>query len=98
MHQIPGHEGGIAIRKFVFRSAGALIEIRGSRTHLTNPAGISLWRNGVADMLHRVENTHRTMFYPVFITRNNTASGTAVIRVLPLFILLGGVRVKSFNS
>lgn len=51
VHEIPGHKGGIALRKIVFRSSGTLIGIGLARTGLSDPTGIGLGRNDIAEML-----------------------------------------------
>jgi len=51
MHEVPGHEGGIAVGEVVFGAAGARIEIGGTGTGLTQPGGVGLRRDDKTEML-----------------------------------------------
>ena len=55
MHQVPRHERRVAVGEVVLRPAGSRVEVRRAGPRLTDPAGVGLRRDGVADVLQRVE-------------------------------------------
>ena len=51
VHEVPGHEGGVAVGEVVFGSAGSGIQVGRTRARLTQPGGVGLRRDGVTEML-----------------------------------------------
>jgi len=58
VHEIPGHERGIAIGEVVLRSARTRVEIRRARASFAQPVSVRLRRNHVPEVLQRIQNIH----------------------------------------
>ena len=84
VHQVPGHERGVAVGEVVLRAAAARVEVRRSRAGLADPAGVGLRRDRVADVLQRVEDVHRAVLDAVLVAGDQAAADPAVVGVLAL--------------
>ena len=51
MHEVPCHEGCVALCEIVFRTTGTGTEIGRTWTGLAESARVGLWRNDIAKML-----------------------------------------------
>ena len=56
VHQVPGHERGVAVGEVVLGPAAAGVEVRRPGSGLTDPAGVRVRRDRVADVLEAVEH------------------------------------------
>src|SRR5215212_8998763 len=56
VHQVPGHERGVPVGEVVLRTARTRIEVARSGTRLADPARVGLGRDGVAEVLQRVQD------------------------------------------
>ena len=73
MHQVPGHERGVAVGEVVLRAAAARVEVRRPRPGLADPAGVGLRRDRVADVLQRVEDVLRAVLDAVLVAGDQRA-------------------------
>ncbi len=89
MHQVPGHDRGVALGEIVVEADGPgvrRIAIGRPRPRLADPAAIGLRRDGVAEMLQRVEDAHGAMLHAVLVARDYCAADLAVIGALALVV------------
>ena len=85
VHEVPGHEGGIAVGEVVLGPTGARVEIGRTRAGLTHPPHVSLGWNGVAQVLQRVENVHGAVLGTIFVACDDTAPDSAIVgRIVPV--------------
>jgi hypothetical protein len=82
VHQVPRHQGGIAVGEVVIRAAGPRVQVGRARPGFTDPAGVSLQRDGVPEVLQAVEHIHRAVLDSVLIASDQAAANAAVVRVL----------------
>ena len=97
VEQIPGHECGVAIGKIILGPSRSGIQIGGSRSCRSQPVGIRLRRDDVAEMLEGIENIHRAVLGSVLVARNQTASDTTVEDVLAVFMQIPGIGIESLK-
>src|SRR5207247_3549599 len=81
VEQVPGHEGGVAVREVVLGSARSLVEIGRTRPGLADPAGGRLRRDRVAEVLYRVEDLERAVLDAVLVPGDETAADPPVVRL-----------------
>ncbi len=102
MHQVPCREGRIAPCEIIVEArAAAVVEhvaIGRPRARLANPACVGLWRDRVADMLERVEDAHRAVLDPVFVSGDEAAADLAVENILALVVGLARMRIEAFDD
>ena len=65
---------------------------------LSDPAGVSLRRDRVAEVLEAVEDVHRAVLDAVFVPRDEAPRDSSVVRVLPVGIELRGRRVQTLDA
>lgn len=56
VHQVPGHERGVAVGEVVVRPSGPRVEVGRTGPCLADTPGVRLGRDRVADVLQRVEH------------------------------------------
>src|SRR5690349_11936219 len=61
VHQVPGHEGGVAVGEVVLGATAARIEVRRPGTRLADPPRVGVGRDRVADVLQGVEDVLRAV-------------------------------------
>src|SRR5579862_7248617 len=82
VQQVPRHECGVPVGEVVFRAPGARIEIGGTRARFTDPAGVGLGRDNVAEVLERVEDVHCTVLHAVLVPCHQATADAPVVGVL----------------
>jgi hypothetical protein len=55
MHEVPGHEHGVALSELVLGPARTLVEVRRAGPGLADPPGVGLRRDDAAEVLEGVE-------------------------------------------
>ena len=65
-----------------------VVEVRRPRAGLADPAGVSLRRDRVAEVLERVEDVHGAVLDAVLVARDEAAADLAVVRVLAVLVQL----------
>ena len=98
VEQIPGHECGVAIGEIILGPSRSGIQIRGSRSCRSQPVGIRLRRDDVAEMLEGIENVHGTVLGSVFVACNQTTPDTTVIDVLSIVSEIPRIGIESFDG
>jgi hypothetical protein len=93
VHQVPGHEGGVAVGEIIVdaleAAAGFGVAVAGTGAGFTDPAGISLGRDGIAQVLQAVKDVLSAMLDTVFVAGDQAAAGFAIKAYWPcLFKIL----------
>ena len=97
VQQVPGHERGVAVGEVVLGPAGAGVEIGRPRAGLADPAGVGLRRDGVAEVLQRVEDVHGAVLDAVLVAGDQAAADAAVVGVLAGVVEQVGVAVEPLD-
>src|SRR2546430_10723023 len=83
VHQVPGHERGVAVGEVVLRTTGARVQIGRTGTGLADPPGIGLRRARVTQVLQAVQHVHGAVLDAVLVAGDQAATHPAVVGVLP---------------
>jgi hypothetical protein len=97
VQQVPGHEGGVAVGEVVLRAARPGVEVGGPGPGLTEPAGVGLGRDDVAQVLERVEHVHRAVLGAVLVAGDECTSDAPVVGVLSGGVQQAGGRVQTLD-
>src|SRR4051812_24040680 len=98
VEQVPGEEGGVAVREVVVGPAGARIEVRRAGPGLTEPAAVGLRWDRVAEVLQRVEDVHRAVLRAVLVAGDDAARDAPVVGVLTGFVEQVAVAVEPLDD
>ena len=98
MHEVPGHECGVAVGEVVVRPTGSWVKVGGPGPGLPDPAGICLRRDRVAEVLQAVEDVHRAVLDAVLVAGDEASPDPAVVGVLSGVVEQAGAGVEPFDD
>ena len=98
VHQVPRHEGRVAVGEVVLGAARFGIEVARTRADLADPTGVGGWRDAVADVLQAVEDRHCGMLDAVLVAGDQCARRLSVEDVLALVVEQPAHRVEAFDE
>ncbi len=97
VHQVPRHERGVPVGEVVVATAAGVVEVRGARAGLADPAGVGLRRDRVPEVLQRVEDVHRAVLDAVLVPGDQAPADPPVVGVLARLVELAGVPVEALD-
>src|SRR5688572_16166017 len=82
VQQVPRHERRVPVREVVVRPTRSRVEVRRAGAGGTDPAGVGLWWDRVADVLQGVEHVLGAVLDAVLVAGDQAATDPAVVEVL----------------
>src|ERR1700694_4092159 len=98
VHEVPGHEGRVAIGEVILRTPRARIEVRRAGTGFADPTGVGLGWDRVPDVLQRVQDVAGAVLDAVLVSGDEAARHPTVVFVLPIAVEQVRVGVQALDA
>src|SRR5680860_839171 len=98
VHEVPGHEGRVAVGEIILGTARALVEIGRAGSDVPDPSRVGLRRDDVAQVLKAVEDVHGAVLDTVLVACDQRATDPAIEGVLTVFVELTRLCVETLDD